>query len=107
MDRERELRARMQMDESDPFWAHTLGVYLAGQQRWSEAEQAFKEALRRSPTYYATYYQLGLLYENLGREPEAIEAFREGHRLAMEARDLRLLSDFRMKLSLYLGMDEA
>lgn len=107
MDKESELRARMQVEETDPFWAHTLGLFLMGQQRWEEAERAFQEALRRDPGHYATYYQLGILYENAGREADAIEAFREGHRLAMEARDLRLLRDFRAKLSLYLGIDES
>lgn len=106
MTREEELRAQMERDTQDPFWAHTLGIYLAGQGRWAEAEKAFQEALRRDPTHYATHYQLGLLYEQLGRESEAIDAFREGHRLAMEARDLRMVRDFRSKLALYLGMDE-
>ncbi|MCS7153542.1 MAG: tetratricopeptide repeat protein [Bacteroidia bacterium] len=106
MEKEAELRARMQSDPKDPFWAHALGVYLMGQQRWTEAEEAFREALHRAPGHYASYYQLGLVYEVLGREDEAIEAFREGHRLAMEARDLRLMKDFRAKLSFYLGIDE-
>lgn len=107
MTREEELRAHMQRDTQDPFWAHTLGIYLVGQQRWEDAEKAFQEALRRDPNHYATYYQLGLLYEQLGRESDAINAFREGHRLAMEARDLRMVQDFRSKLSLYLGIDES
>jgi len=106
MDKEAELRARMQLEDTDPFWAHALGIFLMGQQRWAEAEEAFRIALQRDPAHYATYYQLGILYENTGREADAIEAFREGHRLAMEARDLRLLRDFRMKLAIYLGIDE-
>lgn len=106
MDKEAELRARMQLEDTDPFWAHALGIFLMGQQRWAEAEAALLEALRRDPAHYATHYQLGILYESTGREAEAIEAFREGHRLAMEARDLRLLKDFRMKLAVYLGIDE-
>ncbi|MCS6896107.1 MAG: tetratricopeptide repeat protein [Bacteroidia bacterium] len=106
MNKEAELRARMEADQKDPFWAHTLGVYLMGQGRWTEAEAAFQEALRRSPEHFATHYQLGLLYEKVGRDAEAIEQFREGHRLAMEARDTRLIQDFRAKLNFYLGIDE-
>ncbi|MEN3040080.1 MAG: tetratricopeptide repeat protein [Bacteroidia bacterium] len=106
MEKEAELRARMEADKTDPFWAHTLGLYLMGQGRWQEAEMAFREALRRAPDHFATHYQLGILYEKVGREAEAIDLFREGHRLAMEARDSRLIQDFRSKLSLYLGIDD-
>ncbi|MCX7980310.1 MAG: tetratricopeptide repeat protein [Bacteroidia bacterium] len=107
MDREKELRERVETFPEDPFWPHALGVFFLGQKRYREAEEAFKETLRRDPKYHPTYYQLGLLYEQTGREPEAIAAFREGMHLAEDARDLTLLRDFRSKLTLYLGLDEA
>jgi tetratricopeptide (TPR) repeat protein len=78
-----------------------------GQGRLTEAEAAFQEALRRSPTHAATYYQMGLLYEMQGQTDKALSAFREGEKLAADQRDLRLLKDFRAKLSLYLGIDES
>ncbi|MDW8236645.1 MAG: tetratricopeptide repeat protein [Bacteroidia bacterium] len=106
MSREEELRTRVELYPEDPFWPHTLGVYLLGQGRLAEAETAFLEALRRDPKYHATFYQLGLLYEQLGKEAEAIRYFREGEHLAEDARDLKLLHDFRRKLQLYLGLDE-
>jgi tetratricopeptide (TPR) repeat protein len=106
MDREAYLRSQLEAYPDDPFWPHTLGVWLMGQNRWEEAEKAFQEALRRSPTYAATYYQIGLLYEMQGQTDKALSAFREGEKLAADQRDLRLLRDFRAKLSLYLGIDE-
>lgn len=105
MERESELSARIAEYPDDPFWPHALGVYLLGSERWAEAEAAFQEALRRNPTYHATYYQLGLLYERTSREAEAIQAFRTGLKLAEEARDLLLIRDFRARLALYLGYD--
>ncbi|MCS7298014.1 MAG: tetratricopeptide repeat protein [Bacteroidia bacterium] len=104
--KEAELRLWMEREATDPFWPHALGVYLMGVGRWREAEAAFQEAIRRSPTHYSSLYQLGVVYEHLGCEAEALSAFREGHRLAMEARDMQLMRDFRAKLSTYLGMDE-
>ncbi len=106
MDREVYLREQAAAAPTDPFWPHALGVYLAGQGRYPEAEWAFQEALRRAPRYYPTYYQLGLILEAQGRTAEAISVFREGERLAADQRDLQLLRDFRSKLSLYLGLDE-
>jgi tetratricopeptide (TPR) repeat protein len=106
MDREAYLREQMEAYPEDPFWPHTLGVWLMGQGRLTEAEAAFQEALRRSPTHAATYYQMGLLYEMQGQTDKALSAFREGEKLAADQRDLRLLKDFRAKLSLYLGIDE-
>lgn len=105
MEREAELRARVAEYPEEPFWPHALGVHLLGAERWAEAEAAFEEALRRNPNYHASYYQLGLLYERMGKEAEAIQAFRTGLKLAEEARDLPLIRDFRARLALYLGYD--
>jgi Tetratricopeptide repeat. len=55
MDREAYLREQMEAYPEDPFWPHTLGVWLMGQGRLTEAEAAFQEALRRNPTHAATY----------------------------------------------------
>ncbi|MCS7161893.1 MAG: tetratricopeptide repeat protein [Bacteroidia bacterium] len=106
MEREKELREKAAAYPEDPFWPHALGVFLLGQARWEEAEAAFREALRRDPQHAATYYQLGLLLEQTGRESAAIQTFREGMHLAEEARDLPLIRDFRAKLTFYLGLDE-
>ena len=105
VEREEYLRSQVLNHPEDPFWPHTLGVWLMGQGRIEEAEVAFLEALRRSPNHTATYYQLGLLYESQGNTDKAISTFREGEKLAAEQRDLRLLKDFRAKLSIYLGID--
>ncbi|MCS7189629.1 MAG: tetratricopeptide repeat protein [Bacteroidia bacterium] len=107
MDRETQLWEKVKDFPDDPFWPHALGVQLMGQKRWEEAESAFQEALRRDSQHLATYYQLGLLYEQTGREAEAIRIFREGMHLAEDLRDLHLLKEFRSKLALYLGLDEA
>jgi len=106
MEREEYLRSQATLYPDDPFWPHTLGVWLMGQGRLEEAEAAFTEALRRNPHYAATYYQLGLLFETQGNTDKALSAFREGEKLAADQRDLRLLKDFRAKLSVYLGIDE-
>jgi len=50
MDREAYLRGQVEAYPEDPFWPHTLGVWLMGQGRLTEAEAAFQEALRRNPT---------------------------------------------------------
>ncbi len=107
MDREEYLRTQVAHHPEDPFWPHTLGVWLMGQERWAEAEEALKEALRRDPTHAATYYQIGLLYETQGHTDKALTAFREGEKLAADQRNLQLLRDFRAKLSIYLGIDES
>nr|BAL57454.1 tetratricopeptide repeat domain protein [uncultured Bacteroidetes bacterium] len=103
----RELQQRVEAFPEDPFWPHALGLELMSQERWEEAEAAFREALRRDPRHHPTHYQLGILYEKLGREAEAIAILREGMHLAEDARDLALLRDFRSKLVLYLGLDES
>jgi hypothetical protein len=42
MDREAYLRSQLEAYPDDPFWPHTLGVWLMGQNRWEEAEKPFR-----------------------------------------------------------------
>jgi tetratricopeptide (TPR) repeat protein len=47
----------------------------------------FETVLQKDPSYVATYYQLGKIYERELRLPEAVETYKKGIQVASEAED--------------------
>ena len=58
-----------------------LGFTYAMLQRYQEAMEAYKEAIRLKPNYAEAHYNLGLAYGNLGRYQEAVEAYKQSIRV--------------------------
>jgi len=50
--------------------------------RYQEAEKALSSALSLEPRMALTHYTLGLLYEKQGRQPDAVQAYRQVVKLA-------------------------
>ena len=68
-----------------------LGLAEQRRQAWTEAEAAFREALRRDPALAIGWQKLAGLYEETGRPAEALECHRQA--LHLEPGNLRSLSD--------------
>jgi tetratricopeptide (TPR) repeat protein len=49
--------------------------------RYTEAIEAFKQAIRINPDYADAYFNLGVVYVKLGRYTEAIETFKQAIRI--------------------------
>jgi len=49
--------------------------------RYSEAIEAYKEAIRINPDYWEAHHGLGWVYSGLGRYKEAIEAYKQAIRI--------------------------
>jgi tetratricopeptide (TPR) repeat protein len=62
---------------------HQLGIVYGTTERHEEAEQLFREALRRRPNP-ETAFNLGLQLDRTGRTAEALEQFRDAVRLKPE-----------------------
>ena len=54
-----------------------LGVLLKNQQRYEEAEQAYRQAIELDPNYAKAYYNLGILLDDQQRYDEAEQVFRQ------------------------------
>ncbi len=87
MDRLATLQEFLRDDPDDPFTRFALAQEHAGRGE-TDAALAFYEGLVRDrPDYVGTYYHLGALYRQLGRDDDARGALRAGVRAATEAGD--------------------
>lgn len=59
-----------------------MGWAYYSQGRYQEAEKALSSALSLEPRMALTHYTLGLLYEKQGRQPDAVQAYRQVVKLA-------------------------
>lgn len=74
--------AAQQTGEPLPAWAHhEWGLALAGQQRYGEAVERFRTALRLQPDNAQGHFHLGLALEAVGRPDEAMAAYRRAMEL--------------------------
>jgi Tfp pilus assembly protein PilF len=65
------LRA-LELDSARGDAWSALGVALQAERRWTEADSAFREAIRRTPDYATAHQWYALLLMILGRGPEAV-----------------------------------
>jgi hypothetical protein len=66
-----------------------LADALARAGQFAEAEKEYREALRIAPDFFKAHYDLGILFEHLGRRKEAIEQFTIALRLKPELAEPR------------------
>ena len=64
--------------------AYSRGVFLLQTERNEEAIQAFEEAVKLDPTFGNGWENLAVLYEKLGDEKKALEAFKKAKTLARQ-----------------------
>lgn len=93
-----QLLAMLQEDPNDSFLRYAVGLEHIGKGRHSEALAALEELRKRDPDYLATYYQLGSVYEELGRDDEAVEAYKAGLVIGRKQNDLHTISELQAAL---------
>ena len=78
---------------SEPMIHNNLGAIYAQRLLYADAEKEFKEENRVNPTYSDAFYNLGVVYEKMGRETEMIASWEKAlsinsnHPLARKALD--------------------
>lgn len=56
---------------------NVLGSALAGQRKWADAVESFKQVVSIAPQSMEAHSQLGMLYSQLGRREEAVASYRK------------------------------
>ncbi|MGD9727545.1 MAG: tetratricopeptide repeat protein, partial [Nitrospiraceae bacterium] len=70
-----QLAVKHAPENPDSFY--TLGLILEKQGKYSEAEQAMRQALEVNPAYTDVYFSLGTLYaDHLHDQPKSVDAFK-------------------------------
>jgi Tfp pilus assembly protein PilF len=87
------LKALLEEEPNDSFSRYALALEYAGMDRLSEALALLEELIRRDQSYTPAYQQLGYLYQKLGRNGDAISAFKRGIEIAGHQGDLHSQSE--------------
>jgi Tfp pilus assembly protein PilF len=103
MDRIQILKGFLDENPKDSFSRYALALEYVKHGQNDDAVREFETVKSNDPSYVATYFQLGQLYQKLGRTHEAEKAFRTGITVAAHARDEHTQSELEAALEELLG----
>jgi len=81
------LKSFLQENANDSFSRYALALEYAKLGQNDDALREFETVRTNDPNYVATYFQLGQLYQKLGRAHDAEKTFRTGITVAGKAGD--------------------
>ena len=81
------LKGFLNENPNDSFSRYALALEYVKLGQHEDALQAFETVKTNDPGYVATYFQLGQLYQKLGRTHDAEKTFRTGITVATKAGD--------------------
>src|SRR3989475_7121777 len=97
------LKGFLKDNPSDSFSRYALALEYVKLGQNDEAFREFEAVRNTDPEYVATYYQLGQLYQKLGRKHDAEKTFRTGITMAAKAGDEHTRSELEAALEALLG----
>lgn len=100
MDRIEQLRTFIAAQPGEAFPRYALALELKSKGDNPGAAAELQELRRRVPDYLATYLQLGLALQAVGRNDEAREALVAGQELARKKADSHTLSELTSALEM-------
>jgi eukaryotic-like serine/threonine-protein kinase len=72
-----EIAEALSIDPDDPRTLVLRGQLFARLNRWVDAEESFKRAIKRRPNLWLPHDELGVVYNAEGKYPQAVAEFRE------------------------------
>jgi Tfp pilus assembly protein PilF len=81
------LKGFLESDPKDSFSRYALALEYVKTGQHDDAAREFEMVKSNDPDYVATYFQLGKLYQQLGKTHEAEKTFRTGITVAAKIRD--------------------
>lgn len=97
------LKGFLKENTADSFSRYALALEYVKLARNDDALREFETVTKNDPGYLATYYQLGQLYQKLGKRHEAEKTFRTGITVAATAGDEHTRSELEAALEALLG----
>jgi Tfp pilus assembly protein PilF len=98
MDRIEQIKAFLLKTPKDDFLNYALAIEYVGLEDDEEALKQFLRLCEDSPDYYATYYHLGKLYERMGEEQLAIDAYEKGMEITKRLGEKHAFGELRSAL---------
>src|SRR5436190_22099694 len=81
------LKGFLQENANDSFSRYALALEYAKSGQSEEAVREFATVKKNDPEYVATYFQLGQLYQKIGKTHDAEKTFRTGITVASKIGD--------------------
>jgi len=97
------LKGFLKENAADSFSRYALALEYMKLGQNDEAVREFETVQKNDPGYVATYYQLGQLYQKLGKRHEAEKTFRTGIVVAGKAGDDHTRSELEAALETLLA----
>ena len=79
--------------EADSFLIHALALEYVKESKYEEAQVYFERNEQLNPTYIATYYHLGKLYQKLGANEKALAIYTKGMDRSQAAGDMKTYNE--------------
>jgi Tfp pilus assembly protein PilF len=92
------LKGFLEAEPNDSFSRYALALEYVKASRHDDAVREFETVKKNDPDYVATYYQLGKLYQQLGKAHEAEKTYRTGITVASKIRDEHTRSELEAAL---------
>ena len=98
MSRINALKSFLDSDPNDSFSRYALALEYVKAGQHDDAVNEFETVKKNDPGYAATYYQLGKLYQQLGKLHDAEKTFRTGITLTAKTNDEHTRSELEAAL---------
>jgi Tfp pilus assembly protein PilF len=92
------LKGFLKENSNDSFSRYALALEYVKLAQNEDALREFEAVRNNDPDYVATYYQLGQLYQKLGRTHDAEKTYRTGITVAAKAGDEHTRSELEAAL---------
>ena len=99
------LKGFLKDNPNDSFSRYALALECVKLGQNDEALREFEAVRNADPEYVATYYQLGQLYQKLGRKHDAEKTYRTGITVSAKAGDDHTRGELEAALEGLLGAD--
>ncbi len=97
------LKSFLNENANDSFSRYALALEYTKLGQNDDAVREFETVKTNDPDYVATYYQLGQLYQKLGKRHEAEKTLRTGITVAGKAGDTHTREELEAALEALLG----
>src|SRR5207247_7833035 len=105
MNRIETLKGFLKDNPNDSFLRYALALEYIKLGQNDEAVREFGAVRNTDPEYVATYYQLGLLYEELGQKLDVVNKFWMGITVASKAGDEHTRSELEVALEVMFSVE--
>jgi Tfp pilus assembly protein PilF len=92
------LKSFLESDPKDSFSRYALALEYVKANQHDDAVREFETVKKNDADYVATYFQLGKLYQQLGKVHEAEKTFRTGITVAAKLNDEHTRSELEAAL---------